>query len=217
MTELYIIDTTPLRDSETFNGYLKTVSRQRAEKAAAFRFAEDRALSLGAGILIGEGLKKLGLSEKNMIYKFTDCGKPYFENYPEIFFSISHSGCMAVCAFSDAEVGCDIEEIKKADLDIAERFYTKREREYIKAQGANEQENERFFRIWTLKESLIKATGEGLSRAFTETEIDFERQAVTCDKDNRKYYFKEYNVPGYKLACCSEKDVFAPEPTVIIL
>lgn len=216
MTELYILDTTPLRDREIFNGYLKTVSRQRAEKAASFRFAEDKALSLGAGILIGEGLKKLGLSEKHMSYKFTDCGKPYFENYPEIFFSISHSGCMAVCAFSDAEVGCDIEEIKKADLSIAERFFAKREREYTKAQGGKEQA-ERFFRIWTLKESLIKATGEGLSRAFTETEIVFEQQAVTCKKDSRKYYFKEYNIPGYKLACCGEKDVFAPEPTVIIL
>ena len=42
-------------------------------------------------------------------------GKPYFPSHPHVHFSVSHTGRLWVCAFADAEVGCDVQEYRKND------------------------------------------------------------------------------------------------------
>ncbi len=50
-------------------------------------------------------------------------GKPYLKTDVPLFFNISHSGELVVCAFSDTEVGVDVEKIGKERLAVAERFF----------------------------------------------------------------------------------------------
>ncbi len=69
-------------------------------------------------------------------------------NIPHIQFNISHAGDYIACAVSDDPVGVDIELIKTADMQIAERFFTTDETAYIKS-GQQEQ---RFYEVWTKKE-----------------------------------------------------------------
>ena len=38
--------------------------------------------------------------------------KPYFKDYPDVRFSISHSGALVVVAMAQTEVGIDIEEFR---------------------------------------------------------------------------------------------------------
>lgn len=88
-----------------------------------------------------------------------DCGKnnkPYFKDYPNIRFSISHSGELVVLAMSDTEVGIDIEKIKPRDYEaIVERHFTKGESKMVNSL-------EDFLKVWTKKEAYLKLTSEGL-------------------------------------------------------
>lgn len=86
-------------------------------------------------------------------------GKPYFSEYRNIYFNISHSGDMAVCALGGMELGVDIERMRAVKEGMIRRVLTGREREWLTRSADKE---EAFIRLWTLKESYVKATGEGL-------------------------------------------------------
>lgn len=94
------------------------------------------------------------------------CGKPYFPSHPDVHFSVSHSGSFWVCAFSDGEVGCDVQEFRKNDDPVrlnrlAERWFSEGERRYLDGHGRTPAE---FYRIWTRKEAYVKFTGHGIGR-----------------------------------------------------
>ncbi len=82
-------------------------------------------------------------------------GKPYLPYKP--FFNLSHSGKKVVLVLDTQEVGVDIELIEPYSEAIAKRVFTKKELDWL-----HDQENDRaFFKLWTGKESIIKATGLG--------------------------------------------------------
>ena len=76
----------------------------------------------------------------------------------EIFFNISHSSNYVVCAIGDKPVGIDIEGGRKGRQNLARRFFDRAESDWIE----EAESDERFFRIWTLKEAYGKATGRGV-------------------------------------------------------
>ena len=99
-------------------------------------------------------------------------GKPYFTGpgLEGVFFSRSDTrGCVAV-GFSSGEIGVDCENIEaRKDIEtryqeIAKRFFTEDEQEYIAAGASGA--IERFFGIWTAKEAYMKYTGGGFSEGF---------------------------------------------------
>lgn len=92
----------------------------------------------------------------------TESGKPYLVNEPMLHFNLSHSGEWAVCAISDQPVGVDIERCIEGRAQIAERFFHKEEVRYLRLLAGREQD-QGFCRLWTLKESFVKATGRGLA------------------------------------------------------
>ena len=73
-------------------------------------------------------------------------------------FNLSHSGAYIVLAVSDAEVGVDVERVQERRLRVAGRVLLPEEREWMEHNPI-----ERFFRLWTLKESVMKAVGKGLA------------------------------------------------------
>ena len=85
-------------------------------------------------------------------------GKPYFLSNREIFFNISHSSNYVACVIGDRPVGIDIEKARKGRQNLAKRFFDISEAEWIKECDSDQ----RFFRIWTLKEAYGKATGQGV-------------------------------------------------------
>ena len=69
------------------------------------------------------------------------------------FINVSHSGSLVLCACSRQRVGIDCEEIGCAPA-IPSEFFTAQERDWMSQQ---EDPNRAFFRLWTVKESIIKA------------------------------------------------------------
>lgn len=159
-TRLYIASSDPLMDAARFERLALTIPEARREKLAAFRHEGARRLSLAASLLLVRALSDEGLYADKIA--LTEYGKPYLPQVPGFHFSLSHSGNMALCAVSDMEIGCDIEVPRGFDPAIARRFFHPAEKEWLFSQPEAEQSSA-FFRLWTGKESFMKALGLGLS------------------------------------------------------
>ena len=166
--KIYIGDITLLKnDAEFFGICYKSLSDFRKRKCDRYKQIPDKARCVGAGMMLDIALSEYGLSERDSIYILGENGKPSIDGHPEICFNLSHSGDRVMCAISDTPVGCDVEKIKpyRKNLDqIARRFFDENERKKIFIDAPKEAEV--FYQIWTLKESYIKYTGEGMKCSF---------------------------------------------------
>lgn len=99
-------------------------------------------------------------------------GKPTLPGGPE--FNVSHSGDVVLIGVTDGiPIGVDVELVReKPRLDaIARRFFSKSEADYLEALDST-QRTAAFFRLWTLKEALVKAIGTGIAGNLSQTEVD---------------------------------------------
>ena len=89
-------------------------------------------------------------------------GKPYFCVHPEVRFNISHTGNLVMCAVSDFEIGIDVQEKEQINTDrIAKKIMSPGEYEkYL----AGSERRDFFYRVWVMKESYVKWTGDGITR-----------------------------------------------------
>lgn len=101
-------------------------------------------------------------------------GKPVFENFP-VHFSIAHCGGLVCCALSQSEIGIDCEKIRPFNARLAERICTAAELE-----GILKSDNKAvaLTALWTLKESLMKLSGEGMAYGFKNAEFAAESGGV---------------------------------------
>lgn len=164
---------------------------------------------------------------RHLLRKYTDCdtsqteaipdemGRPFwFENSVplDIFFSLSHTKDMICCAISKhREIGCDVESLqpRKYEIDLTERVFSTREQQFYK-NLPEQQRSEFFYRSWTLKESFIKAVGQGLRVPLQSLSFTYSAETDTTFKvapkdlgDNwttTPYTFKScIPAPGYSL------------------
>ncbi|MBR1566865.1 MAG: 4'-phosphopantetheinyl transferase superfamily protein [Oscillospiraceae bacterium] len=159
-TRLYIASSDPLKDSARFDCLARTIPAARREKLASLKNGVARRLSLAASLLLARALQDEGLHADKIA--LSEYGKPWLPALPEFHFSLSHSGNMALCAVSSDPVGCDIELPRAFDPKLARRFFHPAECEWLFSQPEAEQ-YDAFFRIWTGKESFMKALGLGFA------------------------------------------------------
>ena len=215
MIYTYYLDVTQLENEELFQEKRELLSPYRQQKLALLKHAKDKNRSLGAGIALDHALAPYGLKEREMEYEFGEWGKPFFKYRPEICFSLSHSGDYAICSIGDRPVGNDIELIKNGRLKVADRFFAKEELEWMYAVQDEEEITGRMFRIWTMKESLLKVTGRGMARSLRDFAIcmDEERNRIRVKHtvDAKYYHMKEYqDIAGYRVSvCCQESKEIA--------
>ena len=170
------------------------VPKDRQDKIDFFRFEKDKKLSAGAYLL----LKKLLLEENitNPLFKIEKYGKAYISNFENIYFNLSHSGKMVLCAISDREVGVDIEYIDhEIDLNIAQHYFYNKEYESIMN---SQNPADEFFKYWVLKESYMKYTGLGMNLKLDSFEIKIEDK-IELKNDDEGLKFNLFNLENYKI------------------
>ena len=196
-----------LTDEAKFSKLYECVPKQRKAKVDGYRFKKDKALSLAAGLLLKRALQEAGLDGDGEL-GYGQYGKPYPKGAEDVHFSLSHSGEWAVCALSDNPVGCDIEAMRNADMRIAKRFFAPEEYEYLNSIRDDGRRTEAFFRLWTLKESYIKCTGEGISRPLDSFCIGFEDHRPFLKQGGGETFFYEpMQLPGYAFSCCTREEI----------
>jgi 4'-phosphopantetheinyl transferase len=201
-------------DAPTFSTLLSHLSFEKQSRIPRFIRDQDRMCALGADILARTTIcSTLGI--KNAVITFTknEFGKPILENHPSLHFNVSHSGDVVLCAFDDKPIGVDVEKMKDRGLEIAGRFYSKKEYSWLMSKKEGERA-ECFFDLWTLKESYIKALGKGISKGLRSFTIHPEGQSISIEDDEdknacTKYYFRQYFVKnGFKAAVCAQNSAF---------
>ena len=205
MMRLYRININHFEDPLQKKELLDLVGTERRKKVIRYRMPDDRKRSLGAGIIIQKILNDNGLSENSL--KYSENEKPFVNN---IFFNVSHAGDYVVGVLSDCEVGCDIEKVVSAPLEVAEHYFNPGELEYIKS----EQDKDRaFFTLWTLKESYMKMTGRGMSLLLDSFEILPAATGFTLGKSpEKRCFFKTLQFDDYIFSVSNETD-FSINPT----
>jgi 4'-phosphopantetheinyl transferase len=167
------------RDLEQCHDRLLTPDeRQRCER---FAFERDR-----RQFLAGRSLLRIVLSKYTTIpphlwrFRVNDYGKPSIESPAagtDLWFSVTHTSNVAAVAVAVGfQVGVDAEWVSRsADWKtVAENYFAPEEWGYLRSLPDAEQRTG-FFQIWTLKEALLKALGQGLSIPLNAFRFAFPR------------------------------------------
>lgn len=154
---LYIDDRPELLDLDTA---LASVSPQRRDHALRYRQEHDQRLSLSAYQLLQRALRvDYGITEPPR-FEYSDKGKPLIAGHPDIHFSLSHCREAAACIVDTSPVGIDIESLDSYDPELVPRTMNDDEHRLI---CSSPDPRLTFIRLWTMKESLLKMTGEGMT------------------------------------------------------
>ncbi len=165
---------------------------ERFARYSSLRFEKDRKNCVGAYLLLLKGMKEYGVSDFRL--KYTETGKPYAEDAP-VFFNMSHCKNGFACAFSENEIGVDIQEIiTPKDLTL-KKVCTENEKKAIAGSDIV------FTKLWTLKESIIKKEALTLSA--------YGRYEFSCSENDFYAYgnhFVSLQEKGFVITVCGEFD-----------
>lgn len=185
-----------------------SISKEKKSKIDKFINKKDKIRTLIGEFLIRTMInKELGIRSRYIEFEKNRYGKPYLKKYPKFNFNISHSGDFVLCATDNRPIGVDIEEIKYIEYEeIIKNFFTERECEYIFENDLDTQLS-KFYEIWTLKESYIKCSGQGLAIPLNSFSIYIDKSKnikMINDEKYNKYMFKRFDIESnYKIAICS--------------
>jgi 4'-phosphopantetheinyl transferase len=171
------------------------------------RHDADRYRSLAAALLprlvIAHQIKQ---TLARIRFERSQSGKPFYPSDPGFHFNLSHSGSIVALAVGATPVGVDVEQtrISRDSEAIAKRFFTADEQHWLASFNDAERER-RFVALWSRKESLLKASGEGVAGGLNSfSAIPREDSELAVDYRGRLWFLRSYpTLPGYALALCS--------------
>ena len=187
VVQVWVIVLPHVRGSlESLRGIL---SPEESSRAARFAFERDRhRFILVRGTLRVLLAQYLNQDPARISFRYGAHGKPALIAEPnssaDLRFNLSHSGDYCLCAVAlGREVGVDVEVVRSdvACLDLAERFFTRREYDDLR-QAPEENRHARFFSHWTCKEAYLKARGMGIASGLARLDVIFHADgSVSCD------------------------------------
>jgi len=166
-----------------------------------------------AGRLIARSVLSSYLKTSNNAVLFDyQNGKPYLSsNYnSRVQFNISHSQNIVMVAFHpEFNIGIDIEKIVLLeDIDtLAKTVFTTNEIKHLNNRNSVDKVNE-FYRIWVIKEAILKCTGQGLymdpkcidtTQLYSINDVD----VITLDNSNHILITDNFN-HAHPWALCLE-------------
>ena len=132
-----------------------------------------------------------GMAPSEVSFGKTEKGKPYVSGLSDVTFNLSRSGShIALAIGKETELGVDIEHYDpdKPVAELASRTLTPDELRHFSALPTEIERMEYFFRMWTLKEACLKASGEGITAGLNNPAVTSNRGSL------------QYTLPRYSLA-----------------
>ncbi|HJJ48387.1 MAG TPA: 4'-phosphopantetheinyl transferase superfamily protein [Methanocorpusculum sp.] len=189
--------------------FYPVVSEYRQKQIDKFVFEKDRRLGICVELLLLRAMKEEGIADEKYEITVGKFGKPELVSHPEFCFNLSHSEPMVMCVAASVPIGCDIEKITPFSPDLAKFCFTGNEYEKLMKKPAGFERNLYFCRLWTLKESFMKATGLGMNLKPDSFEIEISADgqvSVHQNVSDAQFGFIEgNNTDGFCRSVCFEK------------
>ncbi len=154
-----------------------TLAPEERERADRYKFEYlRRRFTVGRGALREILARTAGAAPERLRFGQRHNGKPELLDPPGWQFNFSRSRDLALCAVvRGPEVGIDLEAIRPVSnpLDLGERFFVPDEAETLRRLPETLRTTA-FFRCWTCKEAVLKATGDGLLGSLQDFSVIFE-------------------------------------------
>lgn len=132
-------------------------------------------------------------------------GKPYLASHPHIRFNLTHCAEMAVCGIGETALGVDAECLREVRSGVVRRICAPSEAEELQKA---KRPDLLFTRLWTLKESFIKAVGTGLSYPMRKAVFSFEEDMLRTNIIGARFW--QYVIDNrYVISVCAAE----PEET----
>ena len=200
---------------------MRCIQPEERQRIRKFRYRKDAKASIVGRLLMRFWASKtFNVGSNNLEFTRTEKGRPSLKNLvkqqPDYWdFNVSHAGnyTVFVAEKSIDSIGVDVmslqdKRFERSDEKILDFFrimtkqFTESEWKQIKSFSSEKQSLEAslatFFRFWTLKESFVKADGDGL--AWDLQRLSFEVFKNSFQKDN-------YSPKNNNVICDSELSI----------
>ena len=173
-------------------------------RAERFRFPFlRRRFVAGRGALRAILAEYLSVEPQKLTFSYSAYGKPSLLNTSgNIQFNVSHSNDLMVAAICrEWPIGVDIEkeEPRFHAMDIAAKYFCRRERDEI-ARRCGQASLRAFFQFWTAKEAVLKATSLGLSLELSSLEIGLTPLRILAMEDAGKIHPANWHLTAFSPA-----------------
>jgi 4'-phosphopantetheinyl transferase len=164
--KLYKIELSKYKESIT--SLKEFLSPFEKNKANRYHFNKDKnRFIICRGALKLLLAKQTGLDVNKIVLDTYSNKKPYLPSHPSVFFNVTHAGDYAVIAIANEPVGVDIEYINK-DFDYKELLSSIFSNPEVDEVLNSNDKLHTFYKLWTRKEAIVKATGKGIDNHFPE-------------------------------------------------
>lgn len=197
MTHIRYFDITELNLQDRQRLY-DAADSERKKRADRCLKQEDSDRCIVAGALLRYAV---GGAEEQV--ERTPQGKPYLKDRPDFHFNLTHSGRWVAVAWGARPVGLDV-EVFRANAEtgkLARRFFCPDE------QACLNEHPDRFFKLWTMKESYLKYLGTGLTRALNSFSV-LEPEALGVS-------FVSYELEDAFLTLCTQTPAVEIRPLTL--
>ncbi len=174
-------------------------------KVFSLKIIKDRIATVIGRALLYYMLKTLNIqsSIKNTRIELTDEGRPYIKN-TKYDFNISHSLDAVACGIiHNGKIGIDIEAIHDINIEEYRSILTDAEYSIL---NKHKKQNDEFIKLWTTKESVLKADGRGFYADIKKLSI--LNQAALLE--NKMWYNNLYNIDEHYYLSVSTNEIVEP-------
>ncbi|MCU1259819.1 MAG: 4-phosphopantetheinyl transferase [Bryobacterales bacterium] len=189
--------------AERCDELMHLLSDEETARHGRFLFEKNRREFLCAHSLLRLALSRYAGGEpRAWEFETAQWGKPYLRGAKDLQFNISHTEGFVACAIARGhEVGVDVERVERSVevVEIAGRFFADEEAKYIESLAA-EQQQEAFFRIWTLKEAYIKGCGRGFDLPLKDFWFELRDEGVRLSPPGDWTFWEFTPASGYRMA-----------------
>lgn len=198
-------------DSHTADAEGLKLSEYRRKRLSGLKPEEKRRESITAELLLNFALRDAAAAPLGISVEYN--GKPYIAGCP-LHFNLSHSGGRVICAVCEYPIGADIQKLSPYKPALSSRFFTGEEQAYL---SESDNKDIDFTRIWSLKESYIKALGTGLSMPLNSFSVISGKTIGMAETGFDSFWLEDYCialcVPGHTEI---DKELIFPEWSELI-